>query len=84
MKKITDLDDFALVHIIRPYQNLIWLWDDRVKSSPYTLNELCTMLKKHNEWSCCVLDRIQRIWFTFPEYVNHELIEIIKKFKSIN
>ncbi len=79
MKKITDLEKFALEHIVRPYQDGLGLgFDERVTKLPFTLDELADKLKKNNEWSRMVLDRIRRIKFYFPEYINHRLVQIIK------
>jgi hypothetical protein len=78
MRKITDLEKFALEHIIRPYQNeMPDRWTNYGKYKP-GLEELAMMLKEDTEWSRMVLNRIRRIKFSFPSYVKHELVEIIK------
>ncbi len=86
MKRITDLEKFALEHIFRPYQNKggFGKWDERIKALPVPLECLCDMLNKETEWSKLVLDRIQKIGFKFPPYVKHDLVHIINDLFTVS
>ncbi len=80
MKKtrITDLEKFALQHIIRPYQTRIGFgFDDHIKKIPFSLDKIASMMLRKNEWSKIVLNRIVRIGFCFPSYINHRLVTVI-------
>ena len=83
MKKITDLERFAMDHIVKPYQDSGGLGghDEYIKKLPLSLEDLAIKLAENSEWSNMVLNRISRIGFTFPDYINHELVNVIKSFK---
>lgn len=77
MSKVTDLEKFALEHIVRPYQNMKWGEGNQGKL-PCSLDELATMLEADDDWSKCVLARIHGIGFTFPAYINHKLATLCR------
>jgi hypothetical protein len=76
--KVTDLERFAQNHIFLPY--LTWLSKTHeIPSRGYfTLDELVDLLAEKTRWSYLILDRIDRLQFHFPDYINHELIKVIK------
>lgn len=77
--RVTDLEKFSLEQIWRPYQNLVdGLPEERLMSPPYNLGDTARMLQEDNRWSRCVLDRISAIGVTFPAYINHPLVDLIK------
>ena len=82
MKKnrVTDLEEFALYHIIKPYQELggFGTFEENIKTLPVPLECLCEMLNEENEWSKLTLDRISKIGFYFPSYIKHDLVRIIE------
>ena len=80
-EKITDLEKFALQHIVRPFQTTGGFGDESLKSIPVPLECLCDMLNEETEWSKLVLDRISRIKFRFPGYIKHPLVNIINEIK---
>lgn len=82
MKRITDLEKFALEQIWRPYQNrdgFTFGQESRFESLPMSLEETAKLLITDDTgWSKCVLDRVCAIGFTFPSYINHHLVEVIR------
>lgn len=77
--RVTDLEKFSLEQIWRPYKTLVdGLPEGRLMSPPYNLGDTTRMLQENNEWSRCVLSRISAIGFTFPAYINHPLVDLIK------
>lgn len=79
MTRITDLEEFALRHIWRPYQNRSpFEFERRLESLPYNLGDTTRMLSEKSEWSEAVLNRIAAIGFTFPAYIVHPLVDLIK------
>jgi hypothetical protein len=81
MKRVTDLEQFALGEIWRPYQNMAG-YADRLKALPKSLDETALMLALDTEWSRCVLGRIADIGFSFPDYIKHPLVEVIRRAQS--
>lgn len=83
MTKITDLEKFAMDHIVRPYQDTGGFGgcDETIKKLPCSLGDLAVKLKKKSKWSNLVLNRISRIGFRFPDYIVHELVGIVNNFK---
>jgi hypothetical protein len=80
-KRITDLEKFSLEHVWRPYQTLMG-HERRLESPPVSLEETARLLSIDNYWSQCVLDRIRGIGFTFPRYVHHPLVDVVKAAQS--
>lgn len=77
MKRVTDLEDFALTQIWRPYQNKMG-YEARLERLPMSLEETAKLLiTDESGWSAVVLDRICNIGFRFPPYVVHELVNVI-------
>ena len=75
MIKVTDLEEFALAHIVRPYQDLKWGAGDITKL-PCSLDELVIMLGKNDGWAVLVLARIRKIGFRFPPYIQHKIADL--------
>ncbi len=90
-KKITDLEQFASEQIVRPYQTMIpgFGKEKRLKNSPYSLGELKDYLNQYDlvtpysEWAKLVLDRIYRVGFYFPNYIQHPLVDVIKRYSTL-
>lgn len=80
--KVTNLENFALEQIVRPYQSLKW-GEKRLFYLPCELITLVQMLEEKSEWSEKVLNRIFRCKFWFPEYINHPLKRVIEKYNAI-
>jgi hypothetical protein len=76
-KRITDLEDFALTQIWRPYQTKMG-YEDRLERLPMSLDETARLLvTDETGWSSAVLNRICAIGFRFPPYIVHELVNVI-------
>lgn len=78
MKRVTDLDEFSLTHVWRPYQTKMG-HEERLNKPPLDLEETAHLLQQDSEWSRLVLDRIKAIGFSFPSYVRHPLVDVVKK-----
>lgn len=80
MKRITDLEKFALEQIWRPYQNHSSLgFERRLEALPMSLEETAKkLITDETGWAECVLDRVSAIGFTFPSYVCHSLVDVIR------
>jgi hypothetical protein len=77
MKRVTNLEDFCLTQIMRPYQSMIG-YEVRLVSLPETLDEITDRLSVDTEWSRCVMDRVNCIGFTFPDYIKHPLVDLVR------
>lgn len=80
-KRITDLEKFALEQIWRPYQGTgdYVPYEPRLERLPMSLEETAKLLITDDTgWSKLVLDRVSAIGFTFPSYVQHELVNVVK------
>lgn len=81
-KRVTDLEKFALEQVWRPYQNrdgFAFAQEDRFEALPMSLEETAKLLiTDESGWSKCVLDRISAIGFTFPPYINHPLVDVVR------
>lgn len=76
--RVTDLEEFALRHVWRPYQNLIG-FEDRLERLPMSLEETVgKLILDDTGWSELVLSRIAAIGFRFPSYVIHPLVNLIE------
>lgn len=83
IKKVTDLEQFALEHVCRPYQSMIPVWNEMyLRTIPCSLDFLAEMLQENTEWSRLVLDRIRRIDFVFPKYIQHPLVDVITAYNK--
>ena len=80
-RKVTDLEEFCLSHVMRPYQTMLG-YEERLESLPYTLESISVMLSTDTYWSKCVLDRIFAIGFMFPDYIKHPLVDVINAHKQ--
>lgn len=75
--RITDLEEFALRHIWRPYQNKVG-FEDRLERLPMSLEETVEKIVLDDSgWSDLVLSRIAAIGFRFPSYVVHPLVDLV-------
>jgi hypothetical protein len=79
--KVTDLEEFALNQIFKPYQNLLGFCDCNkvLKSLPLPLSLLPAFIANNPDWWRIVKDRIKRCNFYFPDYIKHDIIDLIKK-----
>jgi hypothetical protein len=76
--RITDLDEFALTQIWRPFQTMMG-HETRLERSPMSLALTAQLLvTDETGWSDAVLDRVCKIGFTFPDYVKHPLVDVIQ------
>lgn len=76
MNRVTDLDQFCLSQIMRPYQTMLG-YEARLDRLPETLEQITARLSIDCEWSRCVLERTSAIGFTFPSYVKHPLVDLV-------
>lgn len=77
MKRVTDLEEFALTQIWRPYQTKMG-YENRLERLPMSLEETAKLLTTDETgWSAVVLDRICNIGFRFPPYIVHELVSVV-------
>lgn len=82
-KRVTDLDKFALEQVWWPYQNKMG-YEGRLERLPMSLDETVALLRNDTTgWAKCVLDRIAAIGFTFPAYVQHPLVDVVKAATAI-
>lgn len=79
-KRVTDLEQFALEQVWRPYQSMMGHdRERRLERLPMSLEETARLLVTDDSgWSKCVLDRIVAIGFTFPLYVIHPLVDVVR------
>ena len=75
--RVTDLEKFSLEQIWRPYQTLKG-FEERLMSAPYNLGDTARMLQEDDEWSRAVIYRLCGIKPTFPAYIVHPLIDVVK------
>jgi hypothetical protein len=77
--RVTDLEKFSLEQIWRPYQNKPpYEFEKRLEEAPYNLGDTARMLQEDNDWSRCVLSRLRAIGVTFPAYIVHPLVDVVK------
>ncbi len=76
MKRVTDLEKFALEEVWRPYQNMMG-YEKRLERLPVGLEETARLLRADTTgWSKRVIDRIKNIGVTFPDYIQHPLVDV--------
>ncbi len=76
MKRVTDLEKFALEEVWRPYQNMMG-YEKRLERLPVGLEETARLLQADTTgWSKRVIDRIKNIGVTFPDYIQHPLVDL--------
>lgn len=81
MKKITDLEQFALEQIWRPYSKTAGL-PSRPETLPVDLMETTARLSQKSDWSDRVLGRLAGLGFWFPSYIQHPLVEFLRAQKE--
>ncbi|MDR6818482.1 hypothetical protein J2X76_003659 [Neorhizobium sp. 2083] len=77
MMRVTDLEKFSLEQIWRPYQTHKG-FETRLEAAPYNLGETARMLQEDNEWSRAVIYRLCGVKPTFPAYIVHPLVDVVK------
>jgi hypothetical protein len=76
MMRVTDLEKFALEEVWRPYQNMMG-YEQRLARMPVGLEETARLLRADTTgWSKRVIDRIEAIGITFPDYIQHPLVDV--------
>jgi len=80
--KVTDLEKFALEQVVRPYQNMKFDQDRPFVRLPCSLHKLAVMLDENDKWAICVKDRIRRIGFWFPSYIDNFFVTIIRRYNE--
>jgi len=78
MMRVTDLEKFSLEQIWRPYQTLAGLPEGHMTSAPHNLGDTARMLSEDNEWSRAVIYRLCGVKPTFPAYIVHPLVDVVK------
>ena len=80
--KVTDLEDFSLQHIWRPYQGMPGSgldWSDKpLPKVPMSLEETAARLRIPSPWSDAVIGRLAGCRVTFPSYVQHPLVDAVR------
>lgn len=91
-ERITDLEKFALQHIMRPYWPLLiekasydglveFKLDqkaERYDRLTHSIEQVAKLLDVGPiEWRMAVFDRLFRIGFFFPYYVEHKLVHVV-------
>jgi hypothetical protein len=71
-ERITDLEKFLHEHIKQPYKN------QGVETDGITLDNFYEYITKYPDWWALVANRIERIGFKFPDYIQHELVDVIR------
>src|SRR5574343_117421 len=84
--KVTDLEQFTLEQIYRPYQLALGIGDKRLErlTKDYNLENARGLLIKNKKWSRLVLSRLQKIGIEFPPYIKHPLVDFIKNAMEID
>lgn len=75
--RVTDLEQFALEQIWRPYQSLAG-YETRLTSLPMTLDDTARLLSEPSEWSARVIGRLRDIGLTIPAYIQCELADVLR------
>jgi len=79
--KVTDFEKFVLEQVYRPYWNKLFNTDvkrlERL-SKDYGLDSVLDLFVGNPEWEKLVMGRIKSLNFTFPEYIDHPLVDYIK------
>lgn len=76
--RVTDLEKFSLEQIWRPYQTLMGFGEPRLMWPPFGLDETARLLSQPSDWSAAVLSRLHAIGVTFPSYIKHPLVDVVK------
>ena len=74
MKKVTDLEKFALEQIFRPFQGMLDFGEEPLKKLPMELEEMGDFSDAHPEWRKCVADRLNKIDYYFPRYISQKVL----------
>lgn len=84
--KVTDLEQFTLEQIYRPYQLCLGIGNERLEklTKEYNLENARGLLIKNKKWSRLVLSRLQKIGIEFPPYIQHPLVNFIKNAMEID
>ncbi len=83
MMRVTDLEKFALEQIWRPYQGICaFPQKERFDRLPVSLEGTALLLEDGGHWSRAVCDRLRAIGVTFPDYIKHPLVDVVKRLTS--
>ncbi|KZK82985.1 hypothetical protein PsAD13_03187 [Pseudovibrio sp. Ad13] len=81
--KVTDLEEFCLSHIIRPYQthpDVVELFGkERCTRLPVKLEEVPELAERHPVWWEHVSERLAQIGFRFPKYLQHPIVDLVQR-----
>lgn len=82
--RVTDLEKFALDQIYRPYwlghpANAAHGWGGELKRLPFDLDATAAQLRESGEWQMCVIGRLAAIGVTFPSYIQHPLVTVLRE-----
>lgn len=78
--RVTDLEKFALEQIWWPYSSTSALpQNHRFDRLPMSLEDTALLLDEGSHWSSAVCDRLRAIGVTFPNYINHPLVDVVKR-----
>ena len=84
--KITDLEKFVLENVYRPYAPVLipGYMEQPRREIPKTwrLHNAVEMLEANPEWRELVMDRITRCNFRFPAYIDHPLVDYIRRWSA--
>lgn len=93
MIKYTDLELFCLKHIIRPYKKMMlenktsdwcghcYQCNCGDEYEAMSLDDLCDYIKEYKDsiWWKNVKKRLEGIDYFFPDYIHHQLLDLIKE-----
>jgi hypothetical protein len=82
--RVTDLEKFSFDQIWRPYwrshsTNTNDQWGSDLKRAPFDLPETATQLTEPSKWSAQVIGRLTSVGVTFPGWVQHPLVDVIRE-----
>jgi hypothetical protein len=78
VRRVTDLEKFALEEIWRPYQTMKG-HERRLEKLPCSLDETyLRLIQDQTGWAAKILARAGQIGFTFPSYIVHPLADLIR------
>lgn len=87
--KITDLEDFVEKDVWMPYlpihpefgseNNDIHDYRKIAKKMGSKLDETINHLDKYDDWASHIVDRISKVGYWFPDYIQHPIVDKLKK-----
>lgn len=83
--RVTDLEDFVLKQIYRPYQNTLFGTTDMRKfdwlSKDYNVDTVLDIMRGSPQWTDVVLGRVKSLEVVFPKWIKHEFVDYLVKNK---